>query len=649
MKTGRFVLPVLVVALVVTIVWSAVRGPSGDAPSIPTVRSDDLDAAIGEVDAQLAALWSEDELQPAEFADDLTVLRRLSLALHGTIPSLEEIRRFEADDRPDRLRHWTAAMLEDPRFADYFAERLARMLVGVDEGQFIIFRRDRFTEWLSDQIAAHSPYDEIVREMIAGNGVWTGDAEVNFLTGAYANEEFDEEKLTGRTVRAFLGQRIDCAQCHNHPFDHWKQSEFEGLAAHYGQLRISLVGIEDDAQVLFTLPDTVAPELERCELSDEVRGQFKNDDSLRVNPRIEVINDGKLWVILDAPNEEDDPKPRFVVRRTDAGIQVSRAAGEHVVEDAVWDQIRVVAPNVPFGADWVPENGTRRDKLAAWVTHPDNRRFERAIANRVWGLMFGRHYAFETREYDETQDEWFWKPRNVDDLPDPEHEDTAEQLQVLDILGADFRAHGCDLRRLIQVIAGSEVFRLESRHPVEYALEQSPLDEEELHDVERELELLDRRWAVFPLVRLRPEQVVGAILQAGHVQTIDQNSHLFVRFQRAVGEANFVNEFGDPGENELENRAGTIPQALLRMNGEMVRNQSKTSIINAAGRIEAVSRNPQRCLENCFLVCLSRRPTAEERDFFLPEMEKVGGKYPDGVVQDIFWTLFNSPEFSWNH
>ena len=154
---------------------------------------------------------------------------------------------------------------------------------------------------------------------------------------------------------------------------------------------------------------------------------------------------------------------------------------------------------------------------------------------------------------------------------------------------------------------------------------------------------------MFPLVRLRPEQVVGAIMQAGHVQTIDQNSHLFVRFQRAIGESDFVNQFGDPGENELENRSGTIPQALLRMNGEMVRNQSNTDPFGAAGRIEGMSRSPERCLENCYLVCLTRKPTPAEAAFFLPQMEQENGKYPDGMVQDIFWTMFNSPEFSWNH
>src|SRR5262249_8970574 len=92
--------------------------------------------------------------------------------------------------------------------------------------------------------------------------------------------------------------------------------------------------------------------------------------------------------------------------------------------------------------EWLPGTGTRRERLAAWITHPDNRRLERATANRIWGLMFGKP---------------FHAP--VDDLPDPT---TSAERDVLDLLGSDFRAHHCDLRRMIRVIAASRPFQLDS-------------------------------------------------------------------------------------------------------------------------------------------------------------------------------------------
>lgn len=108
----------------------------------------DVSTSVAQVDHYFEVRWKAVGVVPADFADELQVLRRLTLSLYGTVPSLEEIREFRADGRPDRLSRWTDRILDDDRFADYFAERLARCFVGVDQGQFIIFRRDRFVDWL---------------------------------------------------------------------------------------------------------------------------------------------------------------------------------------------------------------------------------------------------------------------------------------------------------------------------------------------------------------------------------------------------------------------------------------------------------------------------------------------------------------------
>ncbi len=592
MRFKTILLPIGVVAGVMTLSLLAMHTPAPQTEPAPSpVTSTDLEQAISDVDAALERLWSEkasrgaessaippdslDPLTPAPLADDLKILRRLSLALHGTIPSLEEIRQFEADTRPGRLLRWTAKMLEDRRFADYFAERLARAYVGVEEGEFIFFRRDRFKSWLSQQIRDHRPYDEIVRNMIAARGVWTGKGEANFLTGALANEKFDVNKLTARTSRAFLGQRIDCAQCHDHPFDHWTQAQFEGLAAHYGQLSMSLAGVVDDPNLRFSIL-----------------------------------------------GEDDEP-------------------------------LRSVDPAVPFHPEWVPAQGTYRERLADWIIHPKNRRFERAIANRVWGLLFGRPFAHRIRIHEQDEEtgksEWSWTVKAVDDLPDPEDPRYGSQLEVLDLLGQDFREHGCDLRRLILVITGSKAFRLESYHPETADIQPHLMTDAELDALRLRQEQMESRWSVFPLVRLRPEQVIGAMLQANYVVTIDQNSHLIVRAMRFFREQDFVDQFGDPGVDELEDRAGTIQQALLRMNGSLARELTEEEWITAPGQIKRYSSTPQRLLENIFLACLSRRPSQDELAFFLEKIQGRSGKVPHGTVQDLYWIMFNSPEFSWNH
>ena len=174
-------------------------------------------------------------------------MRRLTLALCGTIPSLEEIRQFEARPPRQRLEGFVSDLLRDRRTADYLAERFARALVGTEDGPFIQFRRRRFTTWLSDAILANRPYDAVVRDLVADQGLWTDHPATNFISVTFSEEAKspDPERLAARVSRVFLGVRIDCAQCHDHPFQPWKQADFRGLAAFFGGVASSLRGIID--------------------------------------------------------------------------------------------------------------------------------------------------------------------------------------------------------------------------------------------------------------------------------------------------------------------------------------------------------------------------------------------------------------------
>jgi hypothetical protein len=140
------------------------------------------------------------------------------------------------------------------------------------------------------------------------------------------------------------------------------------------------------------------------------------------------------------------------------------------------------------------------------------------------------------------------------------------------------------------------------------------------------------------------------MLQAASAGTIDRNSHLLVRVRRFFGERGFVQEYGDLGENELEEQSGTIPQALLRMNGKLTREVGAASPFTAAGRIPGVAGSDEHCIETAYLVILCRRPTADERQHWLTRIEAAGGSESRAkIVEDLYWVLFNLPEFSWNH
>ena len=545
--------PVAAAAALATVAVAVGSAVSFEAAPGPPAVAAPVDP--GEVDAWFEAEWAADGVTPAEPADDLTVLRRLTLALHGTIPSLEQVRSFEADATPGRLDRWTDRLLADRAFADYWAERLARTLVGTHEGNLVLYRRDRFAAWLSDRLHANEPWDETVRAMIADDGMWTAVPAANFVTAEVENDALDRNALAGRTVRAFLGQRIDCAQCHDHPFADWKQDDFEGLAAFYGRTDFGLTGVREHLT-----------------------------------------------------SEDGGPK-------------------EFVVQDRETLEDRFVAPAVPFAADRLPagfdpDSAGRRRALATWVTHPENRRFGRAVANRVWGLMFGRAWV-----------------EPVDDLPDPDPLEPGEAGDLLDRLARVFRegrgGAGHDLKQLIRTVARTRAFRLDSRAP--HAAD------------EREFGELADLGAVFRPVRLRPEQMIGAMAQAASVRTLGRESPLFLRAVRFFREIDFVRDYGDLGEDELSGSAATVPQALLRLNGDLARELAAPSPLNAAGRLSWFAGPPPRQIEAAFLCCLTRRPTPEETAALAPYFEPPGDGEPAYPMEDVYWTLFNAPEFSWNH
>lgn len=227
---------------------------SGRPAPLPAVKPDPaLSIAVAKVDAAFRASWSAAAVEPSPEADALTLARRLSLALTGAPPSLEEIRRLEAlPEGADPVAAWLDHLFSDRRSADYLAERFARAFVGVETGPFLVYRRRRLVTWLADQIEVNRPYDEVVRDLVAAEGLWTTRPETNFLTVTVVEggkEGPDEMKLAGRTARAFLGLSLDCMQCHDDMFgDRWKQADFHQLAAFFAPAELNLTGIHDDSK-----------------------------------------------------------------------------------------------------------------------------------------------------------------------------------------------------------------------------------------------------------------------------------------------------------------------------------------------------------------------------------------------------------------
>jgi Protein of unknown function (DUF1549)/Protein of unknown function (DUF1553) len=509
--------------------------PSGSPatqPPKPLTLKSDLQTIVKQVDASFRRRWEEQSLVAAAGAPELMVMRRLALALCGSVPSLEEIRRFEARPKDGRVDAWLDDLLRDRRCADYLAERFARAYVGTEDGPFLLFRRRRFISWLSDALLANRPYDALVTDLITEKGLWTDHPATNFVTVTFDPDagKPTPDRLAARVARAFLGARIDCAQCHDHPFQPWKQDDFRGLAAFFGGVHSNLRGIHD------TVNDYTPPD-------------HKTKEPVKVEPR------------------------------------------------------------VPFCPELVPDKGNPREKLAAWVVDARNPNFSRATVNRVWALLLGRPLA-----------------EPIDDL-----KAAGELHPALDRLADDFKASGFNLHSLIRTIAATQVFRLDS------AVADTPNEAQE------------EAWAVFPMTRLRPEQVAGALFQCSSLTTLGPQSHWFIRTITYTGRNDFVRRYGDTGEDEFDTRGGTIPQRLVLMNGDIVRDKIKSDLFTAPSRIAGLAPDDRKAIEVAYLAVLTRRPSPEEESHFMARLASDPKESRKDRLGDLFWALINTTEFSWNH
>jgi hypothetical protein len=178
------------------------------------------------VDAKLQQL----NIAASELCTDADFLRRVSLDIIGTLPTADESRTFLADKRPDRRARLVDALLQRPEFADYWALkwsdllRVDRLALG-HKGAYEYYR------WIRDSFAANKPYDRFAREFLAGDGLLS-QAPAGYLHKV----EKTPDKVASTVSQVFLGIRIECAQCHHHPFDRWSQTDYVGMQAFFTQV-----------------------------------------------------------------------------------------------------------------------------------------------------------------------------------------------------------------------------------------------------------------------------------------------------------------------------------------------------------------------------------------------------------------------------
>ena len=171
------------------------------------------------------------KILPSELSSDSEFLRRVCLDLTGTLPPPNRVREFLASKDPRKRDKLIEILLQSPEYVDYWTFRIAELFRASSVGTGAPEHGYVYWQWIRDSIAQNKPYDQMARERIAAQG-FEGPSRHYLPYG----EEPRPEDIMPEEMRVFMGRRLDCAQCHNHPFESWSQDQFWGMAAFFGRL-----------------------------------------------------------------------------------------------------------------------------------------------------------------------------------------------------------------------------------------------------------------------------------------------------------------------------------------------------------------------------------------------------------------------------
>ena len=272
------------------------------------------------IDRQIFAKLKTLRINPSKVCDDAVYVRRVHLDLVGMIPTAAEAQAFVADKTPDKRVRLIDRLMSRPEFADVWALKWADVLK-VESRTLDEKGMNAFHAWIRDAIARNRPMDAFVRDLISARGSTYHEPESNFYR---ANRT---ATMRGETAaQVFLGTRLQCAQCHNHPFDRWTQDDYFNWAAVFARVDYKII------------------ENKRGDKSD--LHEFKGEQVVYLNPKLDIEN----------PRIGDPAKPRLL------GAAMPKLGKDE-------DELAATAK---------------------WLTSGANPLFAKAQANRIWYHLMGR-------------------------------------------------------------------------------------------------------------------------------------------------------------------------------------------------------------------------------------------------------------------
>lgn len=578
------------------------------APVKPELREAALKSAA-RIDELVAAKLKQEGLKANAPATDEQFVRRIYLDVTGTIPRSRQAETFIRTTGATKRAALIDALLNSPGYGSQMYNWLADILRLVDQTDFYGYARP-YSDWVKESLRENRHWDAMVREMLTTDGRIAEHPAAGYVL---RDRGMPLDNLNN-TVRIFLGTRIGCAQCHDHPFDRWTQQEFYQLAAFVGGLEYNL------------------PKDKQTPL------QPKDTDALAFTP--------------DAPDARVARQMLLASRRavTDNEKKMLRFPPTFNQEAM---RNKLVTPAVIFGkpAPATIAPAERRKVFAEWITSPENPRFALTMANRLWRKAMGVGLI-----------------EPPDDMKD---ETVASNPELMAFLASELIRLQFDMKEFQRIIYNTKTYQarvtyeeLDTTKPYHFA---GPVLRR--MTAEQVWDSLLTLTVENPDAQLRPED--DTYLAAFVVQTSMSANDVIAAAQRVqdirkddaeqkkkrlykgnellraselpqpVPEGHFLRQFGQSDRTAIADSRtdGTVPQLLTMFNGPV------THMMLEDGSViynEVTSGNtPAEQIERIFLCILSRRPTSGEKTTANREMNEAGAAGYGNVI----WALLNTREF----
>ena len=550
---------------------------------------------VARIDQLIEQGWEDHEYSPSKPATEAEWCRRVFLDVVGRVPKVDEVEAFTASKSPSKQRELVERLLGSEYEAEYvrfWTSYWTNALIGRTGGteRRSVTNRQAMADYLSDSLSENTPYHVMVEELLTATGSAYPEAEdfngaVNFLV-----EKLDEDgvQATAKTAEIFLGTAVQCTQCHNHPFNEYRQNQFWELNAFFRQTRAGRQRDPDDNRRLGSVVDVNFAGDGRQSLGDD---------------RSEVFLSMKNGKLVDSEKAAQMEAPLFYELRNG---QVKVAYPVYVDGSSLDDIFQ--QRGSASGNSGVLAEVNRRAELAQLVIA--DRQFDRALVNRIWAHFFGHGF---TKPFDDMG------PHNP-----------ASHPELLEELGVAFRNAAFDQKMLIRWIVLSRAYGLSSR------VESGNRDDEPTIGAKPQ-------FSRFYVRQMVPEQLYESLLVATEAaETVgdDRQQGLKDRWLRQFNTA-----FGTDDSGEATSFNGSITQVLTMMNGDLIRRASSTGNGSFLDRIAEDSQLTNReKINHLYLAALARTPSRPERKVCNELLHSRDGDVV-GSLQDIWWAVLNSNEF----